>query len=224
MGGSKIPDSRTAGVGSVGLETDSRLDWQRRFRLLFNLQHWLWGCDVRHPRGNLLLDWGLRRVPVPPDCRAPSLYLAELQGGLTVFLRGFGTVIASPEVGGIFLSRYLPQPEWMPTFDCETLPFVPAQLPHRRSPSSLETDQIRHLLVRFFDWIADWERTALTHLGPADRDGSILAWSPRGAEVTAASLPETWEQLARALEQSAPATLGWIASAGQRSINDAEVA
>ncbi len=224
MGGSKPPDSRTTGVGSVGQETDSRLDWQRRFRLLFNLQHWLWGCDVRHRFGNLLVQWGLRRVPVPPGFRAPSLYLAELEGGLRVFLRGFGTVIAAPEVGGIFLSRYMPQPEWMPTFDGETLPFVPAQLPQRRSPSSLETDQIRHLLVRFFDWIADWERTALAHLGPADRDGSILDWSPRGAEVSAASLPESWEQLARALEQSAPATLGWFASAGQRSINHAEVA
>lgn len=201
-------------VPSLPGDPGSPTDEKRRFRALLNLQHWLWGCDVRHATGNRLLQQGLRRIQPPPGCRSPSVYLQHLPGGRTVILRGFGTVISETGTGAVFLPRHLPFPEWMPEFDTTVesgrLPFVPDQLPPRIRPSGPETAAVRTLVVHLLRWIADWEQTALSQLGASDRDRSILNWAPEGRDFPAATLPETWRRLAGRLEAAPSGSLAWF--------------
>lgn len=189
-------------------------EMRSRFWRLFNLQHWLWGCDVRHVVGNRLIQMGLQRIPAPPGFRSPSVYLQSLPRGRTVILRGFGTVIAEAGIGAVFLSRYLPFPEWMPEFDPgvdhRRLPFVPEQLPPRVLPSPSEMVVVRDLVVQLLQWIAEWEQAAIEQLGPIDRDRSILDWSPRGTEFSAATLPAIWRQLVGRMEAAPSQSLAWF--------------
>ncbi len=72
-----------------------RLDASALTRLerVFDLQMWAFGCDARHPDGNLFARRGMRCAPPAPGAATSSTW-SELRAGLHVALCSTGVDVA----------------------------------------------------------------------------------------------------------------------------------
>ncbi|MCS6839908.1 MAG: hypothetical protein NZ701_03935 [Roseiflexus sp.] len=61
---------------------------QQRGAELLHLQCWLWGCDIRRPEGNLLLEYGFSRQRPPAGATGSSAYLRTADPDTVIVLGG----------------------------------------------------------------------------------------------------------------------------------------
>lgn len=93
----------------------------RRFLRLYKQQFWLFGYDVRRQQGNLLIEMGFQRTPVPEGERLKSSrYHRTMSDGSLLTLWSFGACWSSVSHGSIFVSRLDPRPRY--STECLYLP------------------------------------------------------------------------------------------------------
>lgn len=165
---------------------------------LLDQQMWLFGCDIRRPEGNALLEYGFRRIRPPQTESASSRYELHLNEGKTVLLWAFGIYYAEAESSdGLFLRRYEFSPRLM---DSPGPAWKPEDLPPLRLPASeAENCRMRALLQNVLRWLADYERWALERLGVPYRAACLAAW-PKRVTLTPEETPQAWRTLAQACE------------------------
>ena len=186
--------------------------FRKRGQQLLEQQCWLWGRDVRHENGNLLLQYGFDRARPPHDIVGASAYQLRLLPDETharervVALWGFGIWVgesdANGEVGGIFIGRAAFEPRW----SARALPprnaWSPAPIHAATSApqSKLERGQTRILLANALRWIADYESWALAHHGHDERVRHLAAWQQsHGEPIPPDEFVAAWRSLAAQL-------------------------
>jgi hypothetical protein len=179
---------------------------KRHISKMMAQQFWLFGYDVRHPQGNVLLELGFEKCRPPEGSRfTTSRYVLRQPDGMTVGLWGFGMYISEGDAGGMFVSRNGVDPHvhtfgdllgaaWNPT-DCDLL---------RPPGSPTELELARTLLVRAIQWICHYEQGITERFGPAYRHDAIAAW--KHACCPAHHLNREWTAAATRLEQM-PSTI-----------------
>lgn len=91
---------REAQVGGTALTEEVRA-WGAG---LLHQQCWQWGCDIRRPEGNLLIEYGFERDR--PDGAAATRYLLKKGTGCVVVLWGFGLFAGRSLDSGVYVNRY----------------------------------------------------------------------------------------------------------------------
>ena len=183
-------------------------------------QCWLWGRDVRHPGGNLLLNYGFDRARPPQGTVGASAYQLRLLADEThprerlVALWGFGLWYGEwaldangnlSEIGAIFLGRAEFEPRWSARVLPPSNVWSPSPLcAATRTPDSRAARrQSRLLLAGALRWIADYESWALGRLGQAERARQLDAWKQTRATPTPpAEFAPAWRALAGRLPNS----------------------
>jgi hypothetical protein len=111
---------------------------QRRGNALLNQQCWVWGRDVRHGEGNLLLAYGFEQFRRPGDAVGGTAYKLELcddSSTRNLILWGFGLYYANADYeGGIFMNRFNFSPKLSTTVALSLPLWEIDQLPPMRMP------------------------------------------------------------------------------------------
>lgn len=156
-------------------------------------QFWLFGCDVRYPGGNLLLEMGFEQVRPPAGWKAATQYSLILPGGGCLRFWGFGLWHSSNGMIGVFVRRsefaprlcQLNQPIWK----VEDLPLL------RLPQSEQEIHQVWLSLAFVFDWFSNYEAWVLQRCGADYRRECLLQWTKKRIGA-AGQLSEIWRSLA----------------------------
>jgi len=166
----------------------------RRAAPLLNQQCWCWGCDIRRPEGNLLLEYGFTRRRVPPGKLGSSAYTLEL-GDAAVVLWGFGLFWGQRPFGGVFLPRIGFAPLLMDTAEPPSEAFELRQLSAATTANSgQDWICLCTLLDRALSWVAGYETWVCNTCGPDYRVACVGAWRKR--VLPAADMPALWNELA----------------------------
>ncbi len=194
-------------VPGSGLNGDAALDpvWLQRAESLMNDQCWCWGRDVRYARGNLLVRYGLRRLPDRgPDGHTIG-YRGQLPDGSGVWLRGAGMLFEPPSLRldsaspgpGVLFGRFDMRPRVVaPSSDIlerwiwegvDAFPLARLSAPSR----ALE------MAERALRWIADYEDWITANADPRHRARCLAAWPQRANPPF--EFPQRWRDLAGAL-------------------------
>lgn len=167
---------------------------QKAVRLL-DMQFWRWGCDVKHPTGNLLVRFGFRRIPSPvPDSSKTSVYVLEDAPSIHIVLRGSAAFYGKDRLGGLLLRRFDSQPYRTPSSHLEELPHTPNDLPPLERYRQAD-QQCPELTRELFCWIAKYEAWIAREVGIQHVEDSLELWGKRPV-VEAAELEGEWLKLA----------------------------
>ena len=167
---------------------------------LVHQQFWLFGCDIRRPEGNLLLELGFTRERPPQGVDGSSAYLLDRGAGRTLILWGFGLFVGEPGLGGIFVSRFRPDPHLMPQPSLPVSVWDAGGLPPRHKPRSpQEWVSARVLLVDALNWITGYEQWVQKTVGEPYRADCLDSW--RRAVCTSCELPARWQDLANEMQR-----------------------
>ena len=154
-----------------------------RGRTLMHQQCWLWGQDVRHFDGNLLLKFGFERFRPPADITASTQYSLSLSESLMVRLWGFGFAYGTREEQ-VYINRYDFRPRLMlhdsDRWEPPSTPLPPA------------TD--RWLFVAALRWIVSYERKIAKDQGKSYRNKLLPQWKDN--RKVCQSPVVSWSQLA----------------------------
>ncbi len=159
---------------------------------LLTQQCWNWGCDVRRPEGNLLLEAGFTRVRPPTGVTGNTLYALHPSPETQIILWSFGIFFGQAASGGLLLNRFRFAPHSM---DTPTLPltiWTQEHLPPLHRPAAADRERLALLLAGLLDWISAYESTVLAEQGVAYREACLAQWSRRKLGVPAAELPARW--------------------------------
>jgi len=147
--------------GNAGLPSAQR----RRAETLLDQQFWCWGQDIRHPGGNLLLDYGFDRRRPPAGQRGSSAYTLSPAPGRTLVLWGFGLSYADAGVGALFLPRYGFAPRVGDAAGAPSTAWALEHLPPLHVPTGRgERERAARVLTALTGWVAAYEEwVAATH-------------------------------------------------------------
>ncbi len=134
-----------------------------RLERLFDLQMWAFGCDARHPGGNLFARRGMTCTPPPPGAAVSSTW-HEVQGALTISLASTGVTVTRGRES-LLLQRGPLEPQL------------------RHQPIELLSD--------FAAWVLAWEAWVDTTAGASWRD-EALSSRRRPAQWNTAGLRAEW--------------------------------
>lgn len=140
---------------------------------------WCWGCDVRHPDGNLLIRHRLMRH-ASPDPRFHSAYRAILPGGTYLTLWGWGIWSANREWGTLFIPRSHFRPQY--TAHAQLCPSVwqVTHIPRMNGPCDPSEHRSAHCLLHHtFLWVSRYETWVQTVMGPGYRERAVASWPQR---------------------------------------------
>lgn len=169
---------------------------RRRGPAMLNQQCWCWGCDIRRPEGNLLVQYGFSRERVPEGVLGSSTYRVCLPEARVVTMWGFGLWYGDGAQGGL----YLPRVAWQPQLTTDIAPLWPVwqmtQLPPMAEPTTTaEWERATRLLAGAMAWIADYEQWVITIAGLEYRRHCLQTWRKRTLE--AERFAPTWRRLAQ---------------------------
>lgn len=152
----------------------------RNFARLINLQMWCFGCDIRRPEGNLLIEYGFTRDrPCETSCGS-SRYSKDTKSGMSLSIWGFGMVITD-ESSALFLKRFT----WVPRvllgrFD-ETNIFKPHAMSEFREPASRrESDEGHRLLYALREEVISYEQYVCDQASTLFKTQRLLS-APKGS-------------------------------------------
>lgn len=158
-------------------------------------QCWLWGCDIRHHDGNLLLTYGFTRHR-PTNPTYSSLY-ALPTANHHVLLWGFGMYVGNTTHSGAFIFRHT---------------FTPLAVAHPALSTHTPDDVIRGACVptahhqdctaAALTWIGTYEAWVVQHMGIDYRQQSIASWPKKSFQTEHAAFIDDWRQCALAVRQS----------------------
>jgi hypothetical protein len=184
---------------SHGVTTVLSDAWVRRAERLLHDQCWCWGRDVERAEGNLLLEFGFRRVRTPEG----RTFAYELdRAGEQVVLAGAGLCYAAAEVAdAALLGRYNARPRLLPRAEVDTEQW--AQVGASIFQSAGQRDEAspgsRLLLAGAVRWIAGYEAWVREVAGVGYRARCLSSWP--SASVSADRMVEEWQALLDELQE-----------------------
>lgn len=174
---------------------------------LLNQQFWLWGQDIRHQEGNLLLRYGFERARPPDAVQGSRCYTLRLDPQWTVVLWGFGLFYGDQTQGGLYLSRFRFSPLLGTSAEAPVGIWTPAQLPPFTEPAEAnDWARARPLLVAALRWISAYESWIVAEMGSAYRH-ECLAGRPR-ATCPARDSPALWLRLSHRCDATLRRAIG----------------
>ena len=144
---------------------------------LLSQQIWCWGCDIKRPEGNWLVELGFERT-TPPAGResCSSIYALSLPRGRCVVLRGFGVFYGDPKYGSIFCPRY----EFCPLYTTQAKLDRPlwsnTDLPNSSYQNCSQRNSCVSLMLNLIDWIKSYEEQITDRLGIEYRQATLMKW------------------------------------------------
>lgn len=144
---------------------------------LFSQQIWCWGCDIKRPEGNWLVELGFERTTPPADREScSSIYALSLPQGRCVVLRGFGVLYGDPKYGSIFWPRYefCPLYTTQPTLDGPL--WSNTDLPNSTYQNCFHKTSCISLMLNLIDWIKSYEEQITDRLGIEYRRATLMKW------------------------------------------------
>ena len=172
--------------------------WVRRTERLLHDQCWCWGRDVERADGNLLSEFGFRRIRTPEG----RTFAYELdRAGVHVVLAGAGLCYgAAGSTRAALLGRYDVRPRLLPRCEVDAAQWaqVGASVFQGAGTRDEESPTSRLLLAGAVRWIAGYEAWVREVAG-LDYRASCLAGWPR-ASVPAHRMVEEWVALLAELE------------------------
>lgn len=171
---------------------------QQRGAELLHLQCWLWGCDIRRPEGNLLLEYGFSRQRPPAGAAGSSAYLWTAETDAIIVLWGFGAFCGSPVDGGVYLKRYEFAPRYVPRIETRRLPWLPNQVRAAVIPREPDIQQrMGRQFTNLLEWIAQYETWVRDSCGLEYRRQCASESTKHTFRIAVDRLVEEWQQLAQ---------------------------
>ena len=164
--------------------------------LLLHQQCWCWGCDIRRPEGNLLLQYGFVRLRPPRPDSGSSRYTLRIDDRTRLHLWGFGAAWQDGE-GATFLSRYEFQPVPLRQECLAGDIHVRDQLLFLSPEPRRQWKSLGHAAC-FSRFNAGYERWVLKTAGLAYRREALARWDHFA--VSAEELADAWDCLADLLD------------------------
>lgn len=161
---------------------------------LLDQQFWRWGCDVKHPAGNLLVEYGFERIP--PPCRVEggsSAYRLHIDANRRIILRSFAVFFGDDRFGGILFKRFEGQAFRTPGSDLARVPHTELDL--LRMHRSQDQPETRALTAALFRQIVDYETWVYDRHGLDYVEQTLSSRNKRPA-VPADRACEDWMKLA----------------------------
>lgn len=176
-------------------ESPSDQDWLKTAQALMNDQCWCWGQDVLYPRGNLLIRYGLERIPGQGADGRTVGYTASLDDRGGVWLRGSGMFYSGGSGAGVFLGRFDMRPRMVA---CDTPPIEQwtkqGLTAFPLAETSEEGSAAACLLVpEACAWIAAYELWIEEAVGVAHREDCLDRWKRR--QTPADEFARRWRAL-----------------------------
>ncbi len=174
--------------------------WVLRAELLLHDQCWCWGRDVERAEGNLLVEFGFRRI-ANPEGRAFGYDLER--AGEQVVLTGGGLVYAATgSTHAALIGRYDVRPRLLPRCEVDTAQWaqVGASVFHGAGTRDEGSPLSRVLLSGAVRWIAGYETWVREVASVEYRAECLASWSQ--ASITADQMVETWEALLAELQDA----------------------
>jgi len=163
---------------------------------LLHQQCWCWGCDIRRPEGNLLLQFGFERFRPPQRESGSSRYTLRIHGSATLHLWGFGA--AWQDGGGAtFIARYEFQPAPLVARCLAAEIWAREQLLFQPLAQDVRLLSLAHA-AHFCRFNAAYERWVLQTAGSRYRQDAIDQWET--CSVGAGEFAEAWTYLAGLIE------------------------
>jgi len=169
---------------------------RRSAAVLLDQQMWCWGQDIERKDGNLLLQFGFRKVRPPEKVSGCTAYLVTPFPGCQLVLWGFGLFFGLQSSGGIFIRRYGFNPGWSCLPEVPVNVWCPERLPtFKRPQSDEEREHTQRLTSKAAIWLAGYEQWVLDTVGVAYRQNCLRLWRKK-ALVSEEAMPTAWRQLA----------------------------
>jgi hypothetical protein len=180
---------------------------RRLGRGLLDQQMWCFGCDIRRPAGNLLLQYGFTRHRPPEGETGGSCYILYPQPGCQIGLWGNGLFYGEVQLGGLFLKRYEFSPKLTGSPQLPAVNSQTVELPAGRKPQTeAEIERTCALLGRALSWVGRYEQWVQAVAGVDYRRQSVRAWH-RKTVVPAGETAAAWQELA---EQFTPGDISTL--------------
>jgi hypothetical protein len=140
-------------------------------------QCWLWGCDIRHNAGNLLVAYGLERYRPTHRFAGSSMYVYTTATH-SVVLWGFGMYVGTREHGGAFIFRHLFDPVAVshPSADV----FTPEAV--TLAACAPQAIHLQYLLAAV-SWITSCEEWVIQRMGLSYRQHCIGNWPKKSLQT-----------------------------------------
>lgn len=178
--------------------------WANRAQRLLHDQCWCWGRDVERSQGNLLIEFGFRRVPTP-EGRAFAYDLEH--AGERMILAGAGLCYGAPSfTQAALLGRYDVRPRLLPRSEVDVTAWATlGPSAFHSSGTRDEGSALGHLLLAgAVRWIGAYEAWVRQAAGIEYRDACLATWSY--ASVSGDGIVEAWAALLTELEDFATTT------------------
>jgi hypothetical protein len=161
---------------------------QRRASQHMQQQCWLWGCDIRHHDGNMLLEYGFVRYRPENRLAGSSLYI-HTTARHTVMLWGFGLYMGDVAHGGVFIFRHIFHPvaiahPTVPVFTPEALIGIAC------APMAIH----QHYATKALSWIVEYEAWVVHRMGMEYRHQSIATWPKKSYQTEYTTFIAHWQQ------------------------------
>lgn len=121
-----------------------------------------WGYDVRHPEGNALVHFGLKRAP-SPGLAGTSCYSIKWQGGV---IELHGAVASWTAPAGIQGCQFDREKKRVVQWNGASSP-----IPGRESGETASSDEMWRSLQPLLSWLVSYEEWVFYALGGEWRDG-----------------------------------------------------
>lgn len=157
-------------------------------------QCWLWGCDIRHNDGNLLLEYGFVRYRPDNPLAGSSLYV-HATATHSVMLWGFGLYVGDAQHGGTFIFRHLFDP--VAVAHPSTHVFTPDAVIHTACvPTTVHQGYVATAIA----WIVAYEEWIVGRMGYSYRHDSITNWPKKSLQTEYNTFVADWHQCGHTLE------------------------
>jgi hypothetical protein len=156
-------------------------------------QCWLWGCDIRHGDGNLLIEYGFTRYRPKNPLDGSSLYV-HATTTYTVMLWGFGMYVGDEEHGGVFIFRHV--------FDPIAVrhPNHSVCTPDAIIKTACPPTHIHHeYTVTALAWLVAYEAWVVERMGLDYRQQSIANWPKQTLQTQYQTFIDDWRHCAQAV-------------------------
>ncbi|MCG8347358.1 MAG: hypothetical protein MI924_06205 [Chloroflexales bacterium] len=164
---------------------------------LLTQQCWYWGCDVRRPEGNLLMEYGFTRTRPPKGVEGSTMYMLEPAPGAQVILWSFGVFFGREGLGGLFLDRFRCEPLLTDRATLAPEIWRTEQLPAQGRAGDADRARVAALLGDLLRRVIAYEHTVLAAQGLAYREACLARWSRRKLGLPADALVPAWQTLAK---------------------------
>jgi len=180
---------------------------QGALELAWREQFFAWGCDVLHGDGDLLIRYGMNKIPRNLETRPFPEYVWDQLVDCNphgeehlcphcVHLWAFGLYTEIESIGGLYYSRASLRP-WFTETPLESIPASHEEWDeylrentHARLSARCQEEKITLLRRNLFAWIARYEKWILSQEGPHYRNACVA--NLRESPLPGSDLQSLW--------------------------------